>query len=118
MLTVISSIVIILLVVYIQSQVFGNIDRPLTAFVWPICFMLLYAVIPACRQSSSFGRVIIYLSSISYELYICQSIAFILLGEKGLYHPVVYIILLFMLCTIVASVCKSLTNRIIMLSSR
>lgn len=117
MLTVISSIVIILLVVYIQSQVFGNIDRPLTAFVWPICFMLLYAVIPTFSQQSGFGKVITYLSSISYELYICQSIAFILLGAKSQYHTVVYIILLFILCTIVASVCKYIASKIFFLKS-
>ena len=110
-LTIISSIVMILLTVYIQARVLGNNDRPLTAFVWPICFMLLYAVIPAYNPKSSFGRLVTFLSSISYELYICQSIPFLILGAKSQYNPIVYIILLFILCTFVASISKSLTDK-------
>lgn len=110
-LTIIFSIVMILLAVYIQARFLGNNDRPLTAFLWPICFMLLYAVIPVYKQSSSFGRVVFFLSSISYELYVCQAIAFLLLGEKSQYHPVIYLFCLFILCTIVAYACKYLTNR-------
>lgn len=117
-LTIISTIVMILLAVYIQAQVLGNIDRPLTAFVWPICFMLLYAVIPTCRQSSRFGKVITYLSSISYELYICQSIAFLILGEKSQYHPMLYVVFLLILCTLVASICKTLTERFFVSTTR
>lgn len=116
--TIILSTVLLLLTAYIHAFVFGHIDRPLTSFIWSVGFMLLYAIIPTCRQSSRFGKVITYLSSISYELYICQSIAFLILGVKSQYHPILYIILLFITCTFVASICKTLTDKIFALEKR
>lgn len=116
--TFISSVIMVLLTIYIQSYIFGNNDRPLTAFVWPICFMLLYAVIPAYNPSSRFGGIVTFLASISYELYICQSIPFLILGEKNQYPPIVYILSLFFLCTVVAFGCKYLTDKIFTASAR
>jgi peptidoglycan/LPS O-acetylase OafA/YrhL len=116
--TIILSTVMLLLTVYIQAHVFGNFDRPLTAFVWSLCFMVLYAVIPAYNPSSWFGGFVSFLASISYELYICQSIVFVLLGEKNQYYPIVYLLSLFFLCTVVAFGCRYLTGKIFAVSAR
>lgn len=108
--TLILSVVIIVVTTWIIENPLKNKDIPLTAFVWSILFMTLYAVVPICKQNSIMGRVINSLSSRCYELYICQSIPFLILGAKSQYHPIVYLLSLFLLCTMVAYGCKYVTN--------
>lgn len=95
---------------YIKGDIFAHsrniMDRPFTAFVYPILFMSLYSIIPPIKN-----KVIMYLSSISYELYVCQSIAFFLLGDKHSYSPMEYLLSSFVMCTVVASVFDFLTKK-------
>ena len=108
--TLVSSVILVIVTMWIQGNPLNNKDIPLTAFVWPILFMTLYAVIPTYNEHSPWMGGAKFLSSISYELYICQSIPFLLLGAKNQYHPIIYLFYLFILCTVVAFVCKYLTN--------
>lgn len=107
---IIISIVLILVTIYIKGDILshfmeGNIlKRPVLAFLWPLLFIPLYTIIPVLNN-----RVIRYLSSISYELYICQSIGYLLLGDKFQYPAWLYLLIVFIGCTIIASLCKSLT---------
>lgn len=104
-------IVSLLLVVtiYIKGDIFEYeqtiLTRPLLAFLWSAVFVALYAFWPTVDNPA-----VRYVSSMSYELYICQSIGFLLLGDKSQFAPSVYLFLCFVVCTVVAVVCKSLTG--------
>lgn len=103
------STLLILITIYIKGNIVtpsnGPLAIPSIAFMWSLCFIPLYSIIPESKN-----RVIGYLSSISYELYICQSITFILLGDKHQYHPYLYLLASFVGCTLVASMFNYLTN--------
>ncbi len=83
------------------------LKMPLLAFTWAFLVMTLYSVIPPFEN-----RIVKYLSSISFELYICQSIGFLLIGDKHQYHPVIFVLLVLVVCPIVASLCKLMTDAI------
>ena len=108
---IIISIVLILVTIYIKGDILNDfmeghiLKRPILAFLWPLLFMPLYTIIPVLNNSA-----IKYLSSISYELYICQSIVYLLLGDKFQYPVWLYLLIVFIGCTIIASLCKSLTS--------
>lgn len=112
------SVVMVLITMWIKENPLNNKDIPFIAFVWPTLFIMLYAVVPVCKQDSVIGKVINSISSRSYELYICQSIPFLILGAKNQYPPVVYLLCLFFLCTVVAFGCKYLTGKIFSVSGR
>lgn len=110
------AIMFILLTMFIKGDIshkYTFIEKLWTPFVWASLFMLLYDVIPAIKHRSWSRTTIDYLSSISYELYVCQAIAFLVLGDRTSYNSVIYLVLLFILCTLIASGCKSVTNKIV-----
>ena len=106
------SALLIVITIYIKGDMIahenGPLARPFLAFVWSLFIIPLYSIIPEIKNG-----VIRYLSSISYELYICQSIAFILLGDKHQYQPYLYLLSSFVLCTIVASMFHYLTQLVL-----
>lgn len=107
---IIISIILILVTIYIKGDILndfmeGNfLKRPVLAFFWPLLFIPIYTIIPVLNNSA-----IRFLSSISYELYVCQSIGYLLLGDKFQYPAWLYLLIVFIGCTIIASLCKSLT---------
>ena len=110
------AIMFILLTMFIKGDIshkYTIIEKLWTPFVWASLFMLLYAVIPAIKHRSWPWTTIDFLSSISYELYVCQAIAFLVLGDRTSYNSVIYLVLLFILCTLIASGCKYVTNKIV-----
>lgn len=80
---------------------------PLAVLLWTVLFMSLFARIPT-RQN----RVIGYLSSISYEVYVCQGISYYLIAKSTLSLPFgIYIVVSVFLTIVIAGLCHLITKR-------
>lgn len=86
------------------------LKRPLMAFVWSFGFMQVFSV---CKSINN--NVVKFFSRISYELYICQSIAFILIRNISLDQAgvMIYIISVFMVDILIAWICNRISNKLV-----
>lgn len=79
---------------------------PVHVFAYVLCFFMLYSIIPTFSN-----RVVSFLNKISYELYLCQGISFLILGlPSNSLNWVQYILLSILFTTIIAWLCKSATE--------
>lgn len=68
------------------------------------------AVIALVSRMPFQNKVIDFLSKYSYDLYICQSIAFLIINKLFVLSDLTYILLALPLCFIIAVVCHHATN--------
>lgn len=108
------SIIFLFLTLLANGFLLGSINnplkRPLLAFVWSLGFMHIFSV---CKSINN--NVVKFLSGISYELYICQSIAFILIKKLSLDQDgvMIYIISVFIIDILIAWTCNRISNKLV-----
>lgn len=93
------------LIVYIDKPIWNSLCIRLFSFALP---MLVAIMVSNIKTKES--RIIKFLSKISYELYICQGITFILVPQSIKEFVMVYIVLVAIITIVIAFCSKSITN--------
>ena len=100
LIVILLGIIISLSVCGITYPYFTVLDRPFYAYTWSTLFFCLLVFFPPVTHS-----VFSILGKISYEMYICQSIGFLLLGQFCVDNRFLFLFLLFVICIPVAWLC-------------
>ncbi len=101
------AIVIIITLTFCLTHL-HNYFIPLEILIWTVVTICLYS-----RVQIKTNKVIVFLSKISYELYLCQGITFALIGQGPDNHNLLLHILLCLCMTIaIAYVCHTTTQKL------
>lgn len=98
---------IICFVVLVATGLFVNVHHllPLTILVWSIIIIVLTTLF-----NVKSNRVLNFFSDISYEVYLCQGIAFLFIPQHfDKYNPIVHIALTIILTIVIAILCHFAT---------
>lgn len=70
------------------------------------------------NMKTSETRLAKFLSEISYEVYVCQGITFLLVPKSMKENIGLYIAVVFILTIMIAYLCKSITNKVFITQKR